>query len=130
MTEPTPASFSLLATAIMVLGPTLGPYTMVLFAAGVGTAMALAAAPSMTRLEGIRFMAAGTMVALLLTSPVAWMIEKYTEVPAHIALIPVAFVLGLLRGRLYSLTNTLIDFAATAVGGFFTAVANRKGGGQ
>lgn len=130
MTEPAPFSFSLLATAVVVLGPTLGPYTLVLFAAGAGTAMALAATPTATRLEGIRFIVLGTFVSLLLTGPAAWLIEKYTDVPGNVALIPVAFVLGLLRGRLYPLITQLADVVATFAASLASAVANRKGGGQ
>lgn len=130
-TEPAgPVSLSLVGLFIAVLGPTVGPYTLILFAAVVGGLLALSVEKPGTRLEGIRFMAVGTLVALLLTSPMVWAVTAYTDVPANVALVPVAFVLGACRSQLLAVIKQVIDMAAAAVGAFLNAAANRKGGGQ
>lgn len=131
MTDPaTPIPLVLVATAVAVAGPVLGPYALIVFAACAGTGLALSATPTGTRWAGAKFMAMGTLVALLLTGPVVWLVEKYTAVPANIALIPVAFALGAARSQLYPFITKLLDAVAAGASAFSTAAANWKGGGQ
>lgn len=124
-----PVSFSLLATAVAVLGPILGPYALIVFAAGVGAALALSVEKPTTRWEGLKFLATGTLLALLLTGPVVWAVTRYTEVPANIALIPVAFILGLGKAKLFSLVNLALDGLAATAGAIFNR-GGQRGGGQ
>lgn len=130
MTEPGPVSFSLLAAAIAVAGPVIGPYALVVFAAAVGCALVMSTEPMSSRMDGVKFIAMGTAVALLLTGPVLWAIQKYTDIPGNIALVPVAFVLGLARNKLVSLINQALDAFAAAANAALNAAANRRGGGQ
>jgi hypothetical protein len=128
MTEPGPASFSLFAAFVAVLGPVLGPYALIVFAAGVGAAMALSTNAPTTRLEGAKFLAMGTLLAIVLTSPCVWLVTHYTDVPANIALIPVAFVLGLAKAKLFTLINLALDGMAATAGAIFNR--GQRGGGQ
>ncbi|MDB5731040.1 MAG: hypothetical protein JWQ03_935 [Variovorax sp.] len=131
MTEPGPVSFSLLAAAIALLGPVLGPYALVVFAAGVGAAAALSKRPpaeSAPRWYGIKFLAMGTTVALLLTGPCIWVVTKYTDMPANIALIPVAFALGLAKTKFTDLIDLALEWMAAKVRAFLTG--GQRGTGQ
>lgn len=100
---------TLLNVFILWLGPILGPYLLIVFAAIAGAGLALQVEKPLNRWEGIKFLALSTLVALLLTGPLAWLVEKYTDVPANVALIPVAVVLGLARTRLAPLIHRLLD---------------------
>lgn len=127
MTEPGPVSFSLLAAAVSLAGPVLGPYALIVFAAAVGSALALSVQEPMSRWQGLKFLAMGALIALLITGPLVWAVEKYLDVPANIALVPVAFALGAARNQLLSMVTSAL--------GWFTAAASaasnaRRGGGQ
>lgn len=133
MTEPAgPVSFSLLAVAIAALGPVLGPYALIIFAAGIGAMVALSthkADPEAPRWAGVKYVAMGTLIALMLTGPCIWLVMRlFPEVPANIALIPVAFVLGLARNKLVDLINLALDGIAATTGAIFNR--GPKGGGQ
>jgi hypothetical protein len=130
MTEPAPVSFSLLAGAIALFGPVLGPYALIVFAAGVGAAIALSVEGTTDRWEGFKFWLLATGLALCLTSPVAWAVEHYTNIPANVALIPVAWVLGMARNHIVSIVKTLLDAIAARVRGFIDSAANVGGGGK
>lgn len=130
MTEPGPVTFSLLAAAVAVAGPVIGPYALVVFAATVGCALVMSAEPIPSRWAGLKFIVMGTAVALLLTGPALWAIQKYTDIPGNIALVPVAFVLGLARNKLVGLINQALDAFAAAANAALSAAANRRGGGQ
>jgi hypothetical protein len=130
MTEPGPISFSLLAAAITILGPVVGPYALVLFAACVGSALALSREPAGTRWEGVKFVVMGALVALLITGSIVWGVQKYLDVPGNIALVPVAFALGAARGQLLTLITKALDGVAAVTGVILEAAANRRGGGQ
>lgn len=130
MTEPGPVSFSLLGAVVAVLGPALGPYALIVFAAFVGCLFALGAEPTKTRTDGLKYMAMGVLAALLFTGPALWLVEKYLDVPAHIALTPVALALGACRNKLLEFMQQTLDAVAAAVGVVINAVATRRGGGQ
>src|SRR5687768_9942422 len=128
MTEPGPLSFSLVAIAAAALGPVLGPYALIAFAAAVGSLLALSREPAGTRLEGLRFILMGALLALVFTTPVVWAVEKYLDVPARIALVPVAAVLGAFRNHVLTLIKHALDAIPAALGAFLNS--RGRGGGQ
>lgn len=130
MAEPGPVSFSLLGAAVAAFGPVLGPYALIVFAAGIGAALALSTEKPSTRVQGFGFWLLATTISLLLTGPCVWAVSTYTTVPAGIALIPVAFLLGAARNRIVGLTNQALDAFTAAVGAALKAAANLRGGGQ
>jgi hypothetical protein len=130
MTEPGPVSFSLLGAAVAVLGPVLGPYALIVFAAGIGAGLALSVEKPANRWEGFKFWLLATTIALILTGPCVWAVEHYSDVPANIALIPVAFVLGAARSHIGCFVNQALDAIAAAANAALQAAANRRGGGQ
>lgn len=128
-----PLSFSLVGVFVAWLGPVLGPYALIVFAAAAGSVLLLSSRKTDSphpRWHGVKFVALGSVIALLLTGPMVWAVEKYTAVPANIALIPVAFVLGLARDRLITLTEKLLDAIAARASAFINSVATFLGGGQ
>lgn len=127
MAEPGPVSFSLLGAAVALAGPVLGPYALIVFAAAVGSALALSVEKPSSRWEGLKFLLMGALIALLITGPIVWAVAAFTPVPANIALVPVAFVLGAARNQLLSLIKQALDALAAAAGAFLNA---RRGGGQ
>lgn len=129
MTEPAgPISFSLFGIFVAALGPVLGPYVLIVFGAGVGAGLALSVHKPTTRWEGIKFWALATAIALLLTAPLVWAVDKYTAVPAEVALIPIAFVLGAAKPYLMKLISTVLE-GLPAVLSIFSG-AGKRGSGQ
>jgi hypothetical protein len=108
----------------------LGPWALLVFAAGVGAALALSAEEAGTRWAGLKFLIGGMLVALLLTGPAVWAVQHYTEVPANIAFIPIAFALGLYRSGVVEFIRKVFDAVAAGIGTFLNAAANRRGSGK
>lgn len=130
MTEPGPLSFSLVAIAAAVLGPVLGPYALIAFAAAAGSLLALSREPAGTRWEGVRYVLAGTLIALLFTTPAVWAMETYLQVPARIALVPIAAILGAFRNQVLSLIKLVLDQIPALVGAFLPGAGRGRGDGQ
>ncbi|MGE4243705.1 hypothetical protein [Ramlibacter sp.] len=130
MTEPGPVSFSLLALAVAFLGPVIGPYALLVFAACFGAALALSAQDAGTRMAGIRFVVGGVVLALLLTGPLVYLVHRFTDVPGNIAFVPVAFILGVGRNLVVDFIRKAFDALAAALGAFLNAAAARRGGGK
>ena len=123
MAEPSTTTFTITVAAAAVLGPLLGPYALVAFSAAAGSLLALSRKATLTRPDGLRFIVVGMLISLVLTASVVWLIEKYTPIPSHISLMPVAFFLAL--GRCHLLT--LMDKGADALGGLIERVLGKKG---
>lgn len=133
ITEPGPFSFSLLGAFVYWLGPVLGPYALIVFAAVVGSMLLLSArTPDATspRWYGVKFIALGAVIALLLTGPLAWGVHAVTGIPANVALIPLAFMLGLARDKLVALINRLLDAIASRAAAVLSSEASPKGGAE
>lgn len=130
MTEPGPVSFSVVAAAVAIAGPVLGPYALLVFAAGVGAGLALSAEKPLTRWAGVRFWLLATAIALLLTGPCVALLAHYTDVPANVSFIPMAFLLGAARRHIGSFVQQALDAITAAASAALQAAANRRGGGE
>jgi hypothetical protein len=131
MSEPAgPVSFSLLGAAVALAGPVLGPYALIVFAAMVGALLALSKASTDGHWAGLRYVALASAIALLITGPICWALATYLGVPANIALIPVAFLLGAKRDALLDFLNQLLDAAAAAFTSALDIAAKRGRGGE
>lgn len=75
-------------------------------------------------MAGLKFIAVGVLVALTITSAVIWAVERYTEIPGNVALMPVAFIIGAARLYLLTFIERCLDGIAAALG----AVLNRRAG--
>lgn len=112
-------ALSLVTATIGLLGPTLGPFALLIFAAVIGAALAMSKergkdeAP-MTRMEGARYILLSACVSLVLTGLCVYLVQKYTDIPGNIALMPLAFFIALSRGELVGLSKQF----ATWIGGF------------
>lgn len=122
--EPTTTTFAATGMVAAVLGPVLGPYALIMFAAVVGSLLAMSKTPQATRLAGLKFIAVGVLVALTITGAVIWAVERYTDVPGNVALMPVAFIIGAARLYLLTFIERFLDGIAAAFG----LLLNRRAG--
>ncbi len=112
-------ALGLFTAAVSLLGPTIGPSALLIFAAVIGAALAMSKergkdeAP-MTRWEGVKYIALGACVSLVLTGLCVYLVQRYTDIPANIALMPLAFFIALSRGELVGLSKQF----AIWIGGF------------
>lgn len=120
------SAFVVTGAIAAVLGPVLGPLVLILFAAVMGGLLAMSRTTTATRWDGVKFLAVGVGISLVLTGAAVWAVEKYTPVPGNIALMPVAFVIAASRASLLGLIETAISAAGSAL----TALSNWKGGGN
>lgn len=125
MQEPSLTAFAFAGFVATVLGPVLGPLALLLFAAVMGSMLAMGRVATMTRMEGLKFILVGVGISLVLTGFAVWLVEKYTAIPGNIALMPVAFMISASRNALLGLMDKALDAAAT----FLNAFAGRKGNG-
>lgn len=130
MSEPGTATFIITTTAVALLGPVLGPNALIVFAAVVGGLLAMSRTPLSTKVEALKFVAVGVLVALVLTGPFVWAVSTYTPVPGHVALVPMAFILGAARNGVLTLMDKCLDAFAAALGVLLNALAARKGKGE
>ncbi len=124
--EPTTSTFIVTGVVAALLGPVLGPYALIAFGAVVGSLLAMSRTPTATRWEGVKFILVGVLVALSITGPVIWAVERYTDVPGNVALVPVAFVIGAARNYLLTFIERCMDAVSTGLG----VLLNRKAGGK
>jgi hypothetical protein len=126
MHEPPFSAFAFAGLVVTILGPVLGPLALLLFAAVMGSMLAMGRVATMTRMEGLKFIAVGVGISLVLSGFAVWLVEKYTAIPGNIALMPVSFAIAVARNSLLGLIDKALDAVAT----FLNAFANRKGNGS
>jgi len=124
MHEPTFSAFAWTGLVATLLGPVVGPLALLLFAAVMGSLLAMSRTTTTTRWEGFKFLAVGVGISLVLTGLAVWAVERYTPIPGNIALMPVAFVIAAARNSLMG----LIEMAIAAAGGFLSSFSKPKGG--
>ena len=98
-----------------LLGPVLGPLVMLLFAAVMGGLLAMGRTSTHTRWEGVRFLAVGVGISLVLTGLAVWLVERYTTVPGNIALMPVAFIIAASRNSLLGFIERALESLASFI---------------
>lgn len=125
MAEPNTAAFVATGAAAALLGPVLGPFALLLFAAVAGSMLAMGKAGGMTRRDGLVFILIGVAVSLSLTGAAIWMVERYTSVPGNVALMPLSFAFAAGREHLLKLIARLF----AAVGRFVEALLAAFGRG-
>lgn len=95
MAEPsTSAGVSLTAIAVVLLGPTAGPYAVIVFSALAGAMWPLQATRTNSNWEGAWLLLRCTMTAVVLTFFLAGMLERFWAIPRLETLGPVAFLVG------------------------------------
>lgn len=126
MTEPTTASFVITSAVVVVLGPVLGPYALIVFSALAGALLALSHGPTLSLWEGVRFVALGVLIALVMTGSAVWAVERYTSIPGNVALMPVAVIIGAGRTVILEVMEGILK----AVGVGLSAWLIKRGGGD
>lgn len=104
----------IVATGVLsaLLGPILGPYALIAFGAVVGSLLAMSRTPTVSRMDGLKFIAIGVLVALAITGAAVWAVEKYLGIPGNIALLPLSFVIGASRNSILGLMDKAFDALA------------------
>lgn len=109
---------------ILFLGPVLGPFSLLLFSAVVGALLAMSTKElEGDRWAGARYLAVSVGMAMVLSSSAMWAVTRYTNVPADVALMPVAFFLA--AGREYMLG--VVQRVMAALGDFLAGLFAKRG---
>lgn len=126
MTEPSNILYLAVAAIVAWAGPVVGPFILLIFAAAVGSALAMGEHDTRTRKDGAKFILMGIAISFVLTGLAVHLVEKYTDIPGNVALMPLAFAIAISRKKIVGLINAALDACSSA----FTTFANRKGNGQ
>nr|WP_319566322.1 hypothetical protein [uncultured Rhodoferax sp.] len=122
MAEPTISAYIVTGAVAAVLGPILGPVSLITFGAVAGSMLAMGKASTQTRLEGAKFILVGILIALAITGSVSWVLERFLSIPSSVALMPVAAIIGAARNSILALMDRAVES--------FSALITRKGGEQ
>lgn len=120
MAEPTIPAYLVTGAIAAVLGPVLGPVSLITFGAVAGGMLAMSKASTQTRWDGFKFILVGVVIALAITGSVSWALEHFLKIPSSVALMPVAALIGAARNSIL----TLMDKAVESM----SALLPRKGG--
>lgn len=126
MPEPTlssgAAGAALVAIFSAVVGEQMGPLFTVAAAAFTGALVSLGEVVTASRVEAVQYIVRYVLMALVITGSIAFLIERYTGLPAIELLALVAFAIGWVGNRWGSVRTVAI----TVVEAFF----GRKGAGK
>jgi hypothetical protein len=111
MTEPTVPTFIIAGAVATLLGPVLGPASLIAFGAVAGSLLAMGKSSIATRWEGFKFIFVGVFIALAITGFAAWTLERFFSIPSSVVLMPVAAVIGAARNALLTLMDKLLQWA-------------------
>jgi len=121
------AGASLVAIASAVVGSKFGPFATVMVAALIGTLVSLGEVETTSRTEAAKYVARYVSMAAILSGTLAYLIERYFEIPAVELLALVAFLIGWVGNRWLALREAI----AGALGAFIgRAGTGGKGAGQ
>lgn len=112
-----PVATSLLVVFIAWLGPVVGPYALIVFAAAAGCLVPLTRRKEGTRIDGVLYLITAVGLALVFVAPLAYALDRWASLPAHIVLAPLAAIVGIFRDQ-------LLEAGGTWVAGLPAALAN------
>lgn len=113
MAEPNTTTFVITGTVAAALGPVLGPISLIAFGAVAGSLLAMSKANTPNKMEAFKFVLVGVLIALAITSAAAWLLERFFDIPANVALMPVAAVIGAARTSILTLMEQLVALASS-----------------
>lgn len=126
MSEPISASgaagASLVAIASGLVGAKFGPMVTIMVAALIGTLVSLGEVDTTSRTEAAKYVARYVAMAAILSGTLAYLVERYLEIPAVELLALVAFVIGWVGNRWLALREAIANALSVFIG--------RKGAGQ
>ncbi|HYE70957.1 MAG TPA: hypothetical protein VD932_05465 [Aquabacterium sp.] len=128
MQETAPVPLGLLAVFVLWLGPVVGPYALIAFAAAAGGLVALSKRGEGTRREGAIYLALTIGLCLVVVGPIAWGLDKWLDVPAHVAMAPVAALIGLFRDQLLSMLENALPGLPAALAKVFNLAGTGRSG--
>lgn len=115
------AGAALVALASSVVGAKFGPMATIVVAALIGTLVSLGEVDTTSRVEAAKYVARYVAMAAILSGTLAYLVERYLQIPAIELLALVAFIIGWVGNRWLALREAI----ATALGVFM----GRKGAG-
>lgn len=116
------AGASLVAIASGLVGAKFGPMATVMVAALIGTLVSLGEVDTTSRTEAAKYVARYVAMAAILSGTLAYLVERYFEIPAVELLALVAFFIGWVGNRWLALREAIANAMSVFVG--------RKGAGQ
>lgn len=116
------AGASLVAIASGLVGAKFGPMATVMVAALIGTLVSLGEVDTTSRTEAAKYVARYVAMAAILSGTLAYLVERYFEIPALELLALVAFFIGWVGNRWLALREAIANALSVFVG--------RKGAGQ
>lgn len=122
MAEPTISTFLVTGAIAAVLGPILGPISLIAFGAVAGSLLAMGKASTESQWAGFKFVLVGVFIALAITGSVSWALEHFLNIPANVALMPVAAIIGAARNSILALMEKTLEVLSGLIA--------RKGGEQ
>lgn len=100
------------AALIALAGPVVGEYSAILFCSFIGAMWALSGrspADHLPRAEGAWFVFRMMGTAVVFSSVIDWAVEKYWDVPEHLALAGVEFFIAFVGDRWREILAGLIE---------------------
>ena len=113
MAEPNTTTFVITGAVAAALGPILGPVSLIAFGAIAGSLLAMSKATTNSKAEAFKFVLVGVLIALAITGSAAWALERFMDIPANVALMPVAAVIGAARTTILGLMETLVGLVGS-----------------
>ncbi len=102
----------LVATAVQVLGPIIGPYVVILIGAAGGGMLSLTTAESMTRRAGFKIMLRAMLSGVGLSSAISWALANLAPVSwaatPEVLLFAVSFSIGFSADKLGVIRDKLM----------------------
>jgi hypothetical protein len=80
-----------------------------IFAAGMGGLLALSREKTDSRWDAVQFIGVAIGLSLALTGAGVWAIEKFTELPGSLAIMPVAFGFAAARSLIIKFIGDMLD---------------------
>ncbi len=118
MAEPNTSGASVVALAIAAIGPTAGPYSLIVMASLAGAMWPLSTMPHTTKTAGAFFLLRIVTTAILCTGTVSWFLAAHFDLPIYESMSVAAFGIGALGNGWGKVFRGLRDGLAALLKGF------------
>lgn len=116
------AGAALVALASSLVGHRFGPLATIMVAALIGTLVSLGEVDTTSRTDAAKYVARYVAMALILSGTLAYLVERYVQIPAVEMLALLAFLIGWVGNRWLALRE--------AIAGALGVFVGRKGAGS
>lgn len=120
MSEPISASgaagASLVAIASGLVGAKFGPMVTIMVAALIGTLVSLGEVDTTSRTDAAKYVARYVAMAAILSGTLAYLVERYLQIPAVEMLALLAFLIGWVGNRWLALREAIANALSVFIG--------------